>query len=47
MYEAKFVECPDEGHCLILESVSIKFETKEEAHDFLIKYLKETGRLSY
>ena len=48
MYEIRFEDTlTREGKYLVIENNKIYFESEEEAHNFLIKLLKETGRIGY
>lgn len=48
MYEIRFEDTrTGEGKYLVVENNRIYFESEEEAHNFLIKLLKETGRIGY
>lgn len=47
MYEIRFEDTRTEGKYLVIENNRIYFESEEEAHNFLIKLLKETGRIGY
>lgn len=46
MYEIYLSE-NSEGFYLLIENNKITFDKREHAEDFLLKLLKETGRIGY